>query len=113
MKPMVKSNLSIPQDDIITHNLNLEFDLDTYHPLPSLSHDPLSLNMPNQYLPSPTSEQVQGSHISYVEEQEGWDYFDLSSLFQNPTCEDGVSSFLAENESGNLGCWSNTITSPN
>jgi len=38
------------------------------------------------------------SHISQVEEQEGEVSFNISSLFQNPPCEDGVSSFLADND---------------
>ena len=52
MNPMVKNNLSIPQDDIITHNLNIESDLDTCHHLPCLFHDTLSLNMTNQFIPN-------------------------------------------------------------
>lgn len=64
MRPMVNNNSSIPQDDITTHNLCLESNLGNCHPLPSLFHYLLSLDLPNQSLSNISSDQVQGSHIS-------------------------------------------------
>ncbi len=69
MTPTMKTNFPISQDDITALNLNIESDLDTCHPLPSLSHDPLPLNFPNQSLPNLSNEYVQGSRISKVEEK--------------------------------------------
>lgn len=112
MKSTVKTNFSISQDDITAHNLSLEYDLDTCHPIPYISDGPLPLNLPNQCLPNLSNEHVQGSHILKVEEQECEAYFDIYSLFQSPLCEYGVSSLLASNESKNLGDESNRINFP-
>lgn len=68
MKPMVKPNLSIPQDGIDTHKSRLEYDLDACHPLSSLSHDLLPLDLLDKSLPNPSIDQEQGSHISLVED---------------------------------------------
>lgn len=58
----------------------------------------------------PNCDRVQYSHITQVEEKEGKYYFNLSSLFQNPLCEYGVSSFFTDIESINLSNESNEFS---
>lgn len=126
MKPMVKTNFSISQDDVTIHNSSLEFVLDFYHPLSSTCHDCLYHDEPDQSTP-PVSfphslnlrvvgsncNQIQGSHITQVEEKEGEDAFNLSSIFQNHPCEDDVLPLLDDFQSPNLGSESNANNSFN
>lgn len=58
MEPKVKNNPSILQEDTNTHRFNPKSDLDTCHPLSSLSHDPFPIDLIDQYHPQPSSEQV-------------------------------------------------------
>lgn len=53
MKPMVKTNSSILQDDITIHNYSLESDLDFCYPLSSTCHESLYRDPPDQ--PNPPS----------------------------------------------------------
>lgn len=127
--PKVKAHPLTFQDDINTHNFNLESNLidsmassrDMFHPLSSHSHNPLPLYFIDQSLSNSfdsqfansSSDQVQGSHISQVEEKKGEYSFYLSSLFRIPLCQDGVPSFLVDLEPINLGIKSNDINFPN
>lgn len=64
MEPKVKDNPLIYQYDINTHKFILESDLDSCHPLSSLSNDPFPLDPLDQSLPNPNSDQMKGSHSS-------------------------------------------------
>lgn len=79
MKPMVKTNTSILQDDVTVHNSSLEYDLDFCFPLSSICHDSLYRDMLDQstppanfshslYFQSIGPNWVQGSHITQVKE---------------------------------------------
>lgn len=109
----MKANPLISQNGIDTHNSSLKFDLNSCHPLSSLSHDPLPHDLLDQPIPNPNSDHVQGSHSSQVEEQENEDSSDLSSLFQNRLCQDYVFPSLIDFEYNNLGDESNEINLPN
>ena len=43
---------------------------------------------------SSNCDQVKGNHITQVEEEEGEYSFNISSIFQNPPCEDNALPFL-------------------
>ena len=64
MKHKAKTNTSTFQEDINTHNFNPKSNLNTYHPLSSISHDPLPLDLLYQSFPNPSSDKVQGSQVS-------------------------------------------------
>lgn len=115
MNPMVKTNSSIPEDDVTIHNSTLKSDTDFCYPLSSRCHDslyhdhldqsdpPISFSQSLDFrVASRTCDQVQGTHIMQVEEQEGEYYFILSSLFQNPRCQDGSLTFFDDFQYSNL-----------
>jgi len=58
-------------------------------------------------------DQIQGSHITQVEEQESEDAISLSSFSKNPPCEDDALPFLDDFQSANLSRESNEINSFN
>lgn len=81
MKPAMKTNYSILQDDVIVHNSILESDLDFCYPLSSTCHDSLYHDLLEKSIPpasfshsfdfqvvGPNCDQIQGSHITQVEE---------------------------------------------
>ena len=51
-----KANPFISQDGIDTHKSSLKYDLNSWHPLSSLSHDPLPRDFLDQLIPNPSSE---------------------------------------------------------
>lgn len=125
MKPIVKANPLIFQDKVNTHNFNLESylvkdmipSMDCCYLLSSFSHDPLSLLDHDQYLSNSLdckfsnlgNDQVQGSHISWVEEKRDEYSLDLSFLFQNSVFQDIVPLLFANLESSNLSSQPNEI----
>lgn len=109
MEHKVKANHFFSQDDINVHNFSIESDLDTYHILSSVSHDPFSLDLLDKSLPNPSIDLQQDSDISQVEEKQGEDSFNISSLYQNPPCQDNVISSLVNFTSSNLGSDYNEI----
>lgn len=112
MKHKAKTNTSTFQEDINTHNFNPKSNLNTYHPLSSISHDPLPLDLLYQSFPNPSSDKVQGSQVSQVKEQKGEVSLDISFLFQIPLCEGG-DSFFVDIEFANLSDQSNELNFPN
>lgn len=96
-----------PRNGIYTHNSSIKSDLNSYHPLSSIYHDPFPRYFLDQPIPNPNSDHVQVSHSSQVEEKESEDSFDLSSLFQNPLCQDYVIQSLVDFEPSNLSDESN------
>lgn len=72
MKPMVKTNFPIPQDDVIIHNSSLKSDLDFCYPLSSTCHDSLYCDFPVQSAPPASFSQsldfrVTGSNCDKIE----------------------------------------------
>jgi len=53
VKPMEKTNISIPHDGINTPNSSLGFDLYSCHRLSPPSHDPLPHDFLDQPIPNP------------------------------------------------------------
>ncbi len=81
-----------------------------YHDLLDQSAPPTSLSHSLDFQAAGSNcDHIQGGHITQVEEQEGEDSFNISFLFQNTSCEDGVSSFLDDIESINLSSEYNEI----
>jgi len=113
MEPNVKANPLISQDGINTHKSSLKSNLNSCHPLSSLSHDPLPHDFLNQPISNPNSDKVQGNHSSQVEDKESEYSFALSSLFQNHVRQDYVLPSLVDFESRNLTDESNEIDFPN
>ena len=71
MKPMVRTNFSIPQDGINTHNSILEHDLDLCYSLSSTCHeylysDPLDQSSPPASFSHSLDFQVVGSNCDQV-----------------------------------------------
>lgn len=54
-------------------------------------------------------DQVQGGHITYIEERKIEDFFDLSSLFQSSPCQDDSLPLLVDSKFTNLSSESNEI----
>jgi len=121
MKPMVKTNSSILQDDLTVHKSSLN----SCYPL-SLHALALYCDFPNQSTP-PTSfshsldfrvagsncDKVQGNHFTQAQEQEYEDAPNIFYFCQDPPCQDYVPPFLGDFQSTNLGSESNVINSFN
>jgi len=115
---MVKTNSSIPQDDLIVHNSSMN----SCYPLSSTCLDSLYSDPTDQLAPpvglsqsldfrvaGSNWNQVQGTHFTQEEEKEGEDALNISCFCQDPLCQGYAFLFLGDCEYANIGSESNAI----